>query len=68
MAEDKSTYEVGYGRPPKKTRFKPGQSGNPKGRPSGTRNLETDLREELNEQIPVALVTAAGRFRSSARC
>jgi hypothetical protein len=26
-------YEVGYGRPPVSTRFKEGQSGNPKGRP-----------------------------------
>ena len=26
-------YEVGYGKPPKHSRFKPGQSGNPKGRP-----------------------------------
>lgn len=25
--------DVGYGKPPKRTRFKPGQSGNPKGRP-----------------------------------
>jgi hypothetical protein len=28
----KPDYEVGYGRPPKATRFKPGQCGNPKGR------------------------------------
>src|SRR5262249_40666570 len=26
-------YEVGYGKPPKKSRFKPGSSGDPKGRP-----------------------------------
>lgn len=29
--------EVGYGRPPKATQFKPGQSGNPKGRPKGAK-------------------------------
>jgi Family of unknown function (DUF5681) len=29
-------YEVGYGKPPKATRFKPGQSGNPGGRPKGS--------------------------------
>jgi hypothetical protein len=27
----KADYEIGYGKPPKATRFKPGQSGNPKG-------------------------------------
>jgi hypothetical protein len=32
---DHGTYAVGYGRPPDDTRFKPGQSGNPKGRPKG---------------------------------
>lgn len=30
-------YEVGYGRPPVQSRFKPGQSGNPLGRPKGSR-------------------------------
>jgi hypothetical protein len=44
-------YEVGYGKPPKHTRFKPGQSGNPRGRPKGTKNLKTDLMEELGEKI-----------------
>jgi hypothetical protein len=43
----------GYKRPPVHTRFVAGRSGNPKGRPKGTRNLETDLREELAEQIPI---------------
>jgi|HubBroStandDraft_5_1064220.scaffolds.fasta_scaffold06295_1 hypothetical protein len=32
-------YEVGYGKPPKKFRFKPGTSGNPKGRPVRDRTL-----------------------------
>jgi hypothetical protein len=40
-------YSVGYGRPPEETRFKPGQSGNPKGRPKGAKNLTTLFAEEL---------------------
>ena len=46
-------YEVGYRRPPKATRFKAGQSGNPKGRPRGSPNLATDLSAELGEQITI---------------
>jgi hypothetical protein len=50
----KGDYEVGYCNPPKRTRFKPGQSGNPRGRPKGTRNLKTDLAEELCERIVIS--------------
>lgn len=44
---------VGYGKPPAATRFRKGKSGNPKGRPRGTRNLSSDLRDELNERITI---------------
>ena len=44
---------VGYKQPPKHTQFKPGQSGNPTGRPKGTKNLRTDLAEELAEAITI---------------
>ena len=47
-------YEVGYGKPPRHTRFKPGRSGNPRGRPSGSKNLATVLSEALNEPVIVA--------------
>ena len=46
-------YEVGYGKPPRDTRFKEGQSGNPRGRPPGLKNLKTLLSEALNEPVVV---------------
>jgi hypothetical protein len=45
--------EVGYGRPPQAHRFKPGQSGNPRGRPKGAKNEATILRDLLNRKIDV---------------
>jgi hypothetical protein len=47
--ESTADYDVGHAKPPKHTRFQPGQSGNPRGRPKGTKNLKTDLIEELGE-------------------
>jgi len=52
--DDKGDYEVGYGKPPVDTRFKRGQSGNPRGRPSGSKNLATLVTEALNETVIVA--------------
>jgi hypothetical protein len=52
-AKGEDGYEVGYGKPPKNTRFKPGQSGNPKGRPPGQRNLRTVVKEVLKEKITI---------------
>ncbi|MBN9437466.1 DUF5681 domain-containing protein [Bosea sp. (in: a-proteobacteria)] len=46
-------YEVGHGRPPVATRFKPGQSGNPKGRPKASKNLSTLAREKLQAKVSV---------------
>jgi len=45
--------EVGYKRPPKSGQFKPGQSGNPRGRKKNVANFKTDLTAELNELIVV---------------
>lgn len=50
---DPNYYEVGFRKPPKETRFKPGQRANPNGRPKGSRNLKTDLLEELQELVTV---------------
>ena len=49
-----SDYEVGYARPPDAARFKPGQSGNPKGRPKGSRNQPPAMNEERLKDIVMA--------------
>jgi hypothetical protein len=46
-------YKVGYGRPPIHGRFKPGQSGNAKGRPKGRRNAKTIGAKVLNRAVTV---------------
>jgi hypothetical protein len=49
----KDDYTVGKGKPPTKTRFKPGQSGNYAGRPKGSKNFRTDFLEELQLKIEI---------------
>ena len=41
-----ASYEVGYAKPPAETRFKPGQSGNPRGRPKGAKNKPQHISTE----------------------
>jgi hypothetical protein len=51
--DDRGDYQVGYGKPPRHTQFAKGQSGNPRGRPSGSKNLATLVSEALNEMVIV---------------
>jgi hypothetical protein len=55
-----SPYKVGYGQPPKATQFKPGKSGNPKGRPKGPKSVGAVLYDILHRRIEV---TENGRTR-----
>jgi uncharacterized protein DUF5681 len=58
--DDERDYEVGYGKPPRHTRFEPGRSGNPRGRPPGAKNMKTLLSKALNELV---IVTEPGGRR-----
>jgi len=51
---------VGYRHPPKKHRFKPGESGNPNGRRKAALGLKTLLRQELSEKVQI---TEGGQTR-----
>lgn len=57
-------YEVGYGKPPRKHQFKPGHSGNPRGRPKGAKNEATILREIMHQRMEVR---EGGRARKISR-
>jgi Family of unknown function (DUF5681) len=46
-------YDVGYGKPPRHTQFRLSESGNPKGRPKGARNLAMIVEDILNERVVV---------------
>jgi hypothetical protein len=58
------SYEIGYRRPPASGQFKKGSSGNPKGRPKGSRNFLTLLEQELAQKI---VVTENGKKKTVTR-
>ena len=46
-------YKSGYGKPPKHSQFKKGQSGNPKGRPKKSRNIRQIIDNNLDDTVSV---------------
>lgn len=55
-------YEVGYGRPPKVAQFKPGQSGNPKGRKRRHKSVAQQMQDELNRRVTITEGGQAKRY------
>ncbi|MEN0653996.1 MULTISPECIES: DUF5681 domain-containing protein [Hyphobacterium] len=58
-------YEVGYGKPPKSTRFKKGQSGNPRGRPKKLASTVAGqvsrlMREQYSARVNGEVVSMTG--------
>lgn len=49
------TYDVGYGKPPTTHQFKPGKSGNPRGRPKGSRNVVTEITDVFFSTVTLTL-------------
>ena len=61
QSDDKQNSAVGYRRPPVNRQFKPGQSGNPRGRPKGSKNLLTIFAEAMSR--PVTVRDKKGKIR-----
>lgn len=53
MSTEDEDEKVGYRKPPKKSRFKPGQSGNPRGRRKRIENIGLAVLTELSQPITV---------------
>src|SRR4051812_46615679 len=64
IEDDPEADSVGYRKPPMPNQFKPGKSGNPRGRPKGSKNLSTLIKTELNRPL---LVAQDGRRRKIKR-
>lgn len=56
--------DVGYKRPPRRSQFKPGQSGNPSGKAKGLRSMAAELRDILGEEITF---TADGAIKTMSK-
>lgn len=51
LPKEADDHDVGYGKPPRAHQFKPGTSGNPKGRPKGAKSEATILQDLLQQKI-----------------
>ena len=58
MSEPFETETIGHKRPPTKTQFKPGKSGNPRGRPKRSIDMSSALNKAFNDKV---VVTGLGK-------
>ena len=56
-----NSYDVGFGKPPKHSQFRKGRSGNPKGRPKGSKSISALIRKILEDKV---IVKGPGGTRS----
>ena len=55
MGKDQKVYSVGYKKPPQNTQFRPGQSGNPKGRPKKVPTISEVFSKELRSRVLITM-------------
>jgi Family of unknown function (DUF5681) len=60
----RADYAVGFAQPPRHTQFRPGKSGNPRGRPKGRRNLQDIVKDVLFEKMEVRIGERTHRMAS----
>ena len=53
MVDDSDSREIGYGKPPRHSRFQKGKSGNPQGRPRQAASFKSDLAAELQKTLAI---------------
>ena len=50
---ENSTYEVGYGKPPKANQFRRGRTGNPRGKKPGEENMISAFKRHVQKRVKI---------------
>jgi hypothetical protein len=52
-SDENSTYEVGYGKPPKANQFRRGRTGNPRGKKLGEENMISAFKRHVQKRVKI---------------